>query len=86
MKKLPTLDDMIGITDLPLTQSQRMDVRSVANHRGFDEALEVAKKFFVKLPVSGQVCNHEWNYKILHDHRAADCCPKCGCIRLQTLH
>jgi len=28
-------------------------------------------------------CNHDWMYKVLHDHRAADVCIKCGRIELQ---
>ena len=44
--KLPTLDEMIGIDKFNLTESQKHDCRSLANHRGFDVALEQAKKKF----------------------------------------
>ena len=34
--------------------------------------------------VSNSVCEHEYVYKILHDHTAADVCTKCGNIKKQT--
>ena len=29
------------------------------------------------------VCDHNWTYKILYDHTAADVCTKCGKIEKQ---
>ena len=51
--KLPTLDKMIGLDKFNLTESQKHDCRSLANHRGFDAALEQAKKFSSNVLVSG---------------------------------
>ena len=34
--------------------------------------------------VSKSVCDHDYVYKILHDHTAADVCTKCGSIKKQT--
>ena len=34
--------------------------------------------------VSVSVCEHDYVYKILHDHTAADVCTKCGNIKKQT--
>ena len=31
----------------------------------------------------GSKCNHDFVYKILHDHAAADICTKCGYIKKQ---
>jgi hypothetical protein len=31
------------------------------------------------------VCDHDYVYKILHDHTAADVCTKCGNIKKQTV-
>ena len=31
------------------------------------------------------VCDHDYAYKILHDHTAADVCTKCGYIKTQRL-
>lgn len=35
--------------------------------------------------VSKSVCDHDYVYKILHDHTAADVCIKCGNIKKQTV-
>ncbi|HLF52773.1 hypothetical protein [Flavobacterium sp.] len=43
--KLPTLDEMIGLDKFNLTESQKHDCRSSANHWGFEEALRQAKIF-----------------------------------------
>ena len=50
--KLPTLDEMIGLDKFNLTESQKHDCRTLANHRGFDAAIEQAKKFSLNAPVS----------------------------------
>lgn len=34
--------------------------------------------------VRNSVCEHDYVYKILHDHTAADVCTKCGNIKKQT--
>lgn len=31
----------------------------------------------------GEECEHDWMYKIMHNHKAADVCTKCGKIELQ---
>lgn len=46
--KLPTLDEIIGIDKFNLTESQKHDCRSLANHRGMDAAVEQAKVFSEK--------------------------------------
>ena len=46
--KLPTLDEMIGIDKFNLTESQKHYCRGLANDRGFDAAMEQAKKFSLK--------------------------------------
>ncbi len=44
-KNLPTLDEMIGLDKFNLTDSQKQDCRSSANHWGFEEAIRQAKIF-----------------------------------------
>jgi hypothetical protein len=46
--KLPTLDKILGIDNYNLTESQKHDCRSLANHRGMDAAVEQAKVFSQK--------------------------------------
>ena len=31
-------------------------------------------------------CNHNYNYKILHDHTACDICSNCGHIKKQQIN
>jgi len=39
---------------------------------------------FRSIEVSKSVCDHDFVYKILHDHTAADVCTKCGIIKKQV--
>jgi len=49
------------------------------------ECLEEDKHKNCNIPcVSNSVCEHDYVYKILHDHTAADVCTKCGNIKKQT--
>ena len=36
-------------------------------------------------PIMESVCEHDYVYKILYDHTAADVCTKCGNIKKQTV-
>ena len=44
----------------------------------------IIMRYLSTLPDEKEECEHDWMYKILHNHRAADVCTKCGKIKLQS--
>ena len=48
-------------------------------------SIENGTKPLIIARVSKSVCDHDYVYKILHDHTAADICTKCRNIKKQTV-
>lgn len=76
-KKLPTLSEMLGLDKYDLTESQRHDCVSLANHAGIEAAQRQAKRF-----EQINKCEHKEHYK---ETTGRIHCKLCGKEKIATL-
>jgi len=91
-EKVSDLSDEL-VLEIIKDESEKSDVRKCTCINGFGysqferniatRVIDLFRKSIVNASIP--TCEHNYVYKIMHDHTAADVCTKCGNIKLQSI-